>query len=274
MSADINESSSAELSVQPQEISLQPRVTVCPRCQHQRTADDRGPDWQCPSCGVAYNKATAAASAVVHQVISTSSTRRRQEVNRDPETETPSAISVSLQGRIGRLRYLAFSWPTIVLSALLGIMAAFTDPLHKTPGMILVIVVGVLWLWMPLRLMALRMHDLNQSAKWLLALILLPGLCFAAGKPQMGAVCSGFFWVVALFLILLPGSESDNDYGPPPGANTPLITVGAVLFLALMALGVVGNIELRRSGKLHSLFSRAPATARGPSESGNARNGR
>jgi len=43
---------------------------------------------------------------------------------------------------------------------------------------------GVLWMWVPLRLMALRMHDLNQSAKWLLALILFPGVFFALGKPS------------------------------------------------------------------------------------------
>lgn len=29
---------------------------VCPKCGHQRTAADVAPAWQCPACGIAYNK--------------------------------------------------------------------------------------------------------------------------------------------------------------------------------------------------------------------------
>jgi glutaredoxin len=32
----------------------------CPRCRYERQRTDTAPDWQCPSCGVAYNKAEAA----------------------------------------------------------------------------------------------------------------------------------------------------------------------------------------------------------------------
>jgi hypothetical protein len=34
----------------------------CPKCGHERTADDVGPDWQCPACGVAYSKVKAPTS--------------------------------------------------------------------------------------------------------------------------------------------------------------------------------------------------------------------
>jgi uncharacterized membrane protein YhaH (DUF805 family) len=143
----------------------------------------------------------------------------------------------------------------------LGIVAALIAPLHKTLGIILLILFGVLCLWMSLRLMALRLHDLNRSAKWLLALLLLPGAGFAVGGPQLEAICAGGFWMIALLLLVLPGSESDNDYGPPPGANTTLVTVGASLILVLMALGAVGNIRLMRSGKLNSALLRNQGTA-------------
>ena len=208
---------------------------------------------------MAYNKATAVAPAVAQKVDGTPGARGRPEANREElETVTPGALAFSLQGRIGRLRYLAFSWPTVLLSVVLGLVAALTHPVNR---MVLVVVVGVLWLWMPLRLMALRMHDLNQSAKWLLALMLLPGVGFALGKPQWGMLLSGLFWLVALLLIFLPGSESENDYGPPPGANTPWVTAGAVLFLALMAVGMIGNIKMVRSGKLHPALPGAAAPA-------------
>lgn len=32
---------------------------ICPHCNQTRQADDQTPDWQCPSCGKAYNKAGA-----------------------------------------------------------------------------------------------------------------------------------------------------------------------------------------------------------------------
>jgi uncharacterized protein len=31
-------------------------MTICPKCQYLRVATDTAPDWQCPKCGVAYNK--------------------------------------------------------------------------------------------------------------------------------------------------------------------------------------------------------------------------
>jgi uncharacterized membrane protein YhaH (DUF805 family) len=278
MNANINRTSSAELSLQPEAISLQPQAITCPKCQHKRTAADNGPDWQCPNCGIAYNKATAQADAVVHKVNRTSSARGRQEIDRDQwETFTPGVISLSLQGRIGRLRYLAFSWPNMALSGV-GMAAAVLGILHKqSPNIPLLILVGVLWFWLSLRLMALRLHDVNRSAKWLLALVLLPAVSAALhGGPQMVAICSGLFWVVALLLIVLPGSEGDNDYGPPPGANTILVKVGAALLIAFMALGVVANLKYMqyvRSGKLHAALSGAPGTSQEQPGSGNIQNG-
>jgi glutaredoxin len=32
--------------------------TTCPKCRYVRLPSDRAPDWQCPSCGVAYAKAS------------------------------------------------------------------------------------------------------------------------------------------------------------------------------------------------------------------------
>src|ERR1700730_18192176 len=110
MNANINERSSRQLSLQPEAtgLGLQPHALICPKCQYKRSADDHGPDWQCPSCGVAYNKATAPSPAVTHIVKSASRVRSSQAINRDEwETVTPGAIALSMTGRIGRLRYVA-----------------------------------------------------------------------------------------------------------------------------------------------------------------------
>ena len=170
-------------------------------------------------------------------------------------------MSLSMAGRIGRLRYLAFSWPIFALGSLLAMMAAVVVPQHKASGMILLILAAVLCLWMPLRLMAMRFHDVNLSAKWVLALLLFPGLAGAVGASHMVVICAGFFWVAAIVLVALPGSESENDFGPPPGDNTTAVKVGAGVVLFLMALGVIGNIRLMNSGKLNSVLSRDQRTA-------------
>ncbi len=189
----------------------------------------------------------------------------RREIERDElETVTPSALSLSLDGRIGRLRYLAYSWPMMVLSGL-AILAAV---IPKTPSMVksremLLIPLGVLfvlWIWTMLRLMALRLHDVNRSAKWVLVLLLLPGVGAVMGGPQMVPICTSMFWIVSLLLIVWPGSDGYNDYGPPAGPNTTLVKVGAGVVLALMALGVVGNIrymQYARTGKLNAAASGA-----------------
>jgi uncharacterized membrane protein YhaH (DUF805 family)/ribosomal protein L37AE/L43A len=265
MNANINERSSVGLGLQLQ-------VIICPKCQHKRTADDHGPDWQCPNCGVAYNKA-APSPAVTHIVDSASRERGSRD---DLETATPSALSLATDGRIGRLRYLAFGWPIIALSYLLGIPAVFIVPLHKALGVMLLILVGVLLFLLPLRLMALRMHDVNRSGKWMLALLLLPAAFSVLGGIQMVPIGTCFFWIIALLLVLVPGSEGYNDYGPPAGANTTLVKVGAVLFLALMALGVVANIKYMqyvRSGKLNSAHYKAEGIVAEQPGSGNVQSG-
>ena len=261
MNANINGRNSAGLSLQPQAV-------ICPKCQYKRTAADQCPEWQCPSCGVAYSKATAPSAAVALNVNSVRGPGGR-EIDRDElETVTPSVLSLFIDGRIGRLRYLAYSWPMMVLSGL-GILAAVvpkTPAMMKSREMLLipVAVLFVLWFLTMLRLMALRLHDVNRSAKWVLALLFLPALGSVLGGPQMAPICSSVFWIVSLLLIIWPGSEGYNDYGPPAGPNTTLVKVGAAVILALMALGVVANIkymQYARNAKLNASASGAQGAA-------------
>ena len=267
MNANINGRNSAGLSLQPQAV-------VCPKCQYKRTAADHCPEWQCPSCGVAYSKAAAPSAAVALNVNSVRGPGGR-EIDRDElETVTPSAFSLLIEGRIGRLRYLGYSWPMMVFSGL-GILAAVipkTPAMLKSREMLLIplAVLFVLWIWTMLRLMALRLHDVNRSAKWVLALLFLPALGSVMGGPQMVPICSSVFWIVSLLLIVWPGSEGYNDYGPPAGPNTTLVKVGAGVVLALMALGVVGNIkymQYARNAKLNASAAAALGAAEEQPES-------
>src|SRR6185312_7796624 len=250
-----------ELSLQPQGLSLQPGAIVCPKCQHKRTANDAGPEWQCPNCGIAYNKASPPSESVVRRASGGSGARSRPDVDRDEyDAATPSALSLSLTGRIGRLRYLAYFWPTTLLSICLVLLALRPSTVTNTSTIVLAVVLCALWVCVALRLMALRMHDLNQSSKWLLVMIFLPGVFAAFGKPQLAAMFSSLFWIGGLMLLLVPGTDGDNNYGSPPGPNTTWVKVGAGIYFVFIVVAVICNIQYVRyvrSGKLHSPLASA-----------------
>jgi hypothetical protein len=84
--------------------------------------------------------------------------------------------------------------------------------------------------------------------------------------PQMVPICSSIFWIASLLLIVWPGSEGYNDYGPPAGPNTTLVKVGAGVILAVMALAVVGNIKYMQYARNAKLDASAAAAALGADE--------
>lgn len=148
---------------------------------------------------------------------------------------TPHPLALSTQGRIGRLRYMAYSIPAylpLAVTSLIGfILTAVTD--SKTT---LVLFIGVGWLVtsvLGIRILILRLHDLNRSGWWILAGI----LAGAAG------VTSGATWLLilpgvgSLALLFWPGKHSSNDYGPPSGENTIWTIVGAVAMAGLTLVG-------------------------------------
>lgn len=70
-------------------------MTTCPKCHYRRVASDTAPDWQCPKCGVAYNKvgATSRPSARVKEDVMQS-----VEPGRSGKTMVVVLLLVSLAG--------------------------------------------------------------------------------------------------------------------------------------------------------------------------------
>ena len=177
------------------------------------------------------------------------------------EGETPPMFAFSLAGRMGRARVLAYTFPMMLVAALVGIVAAVLLPLSKVFGGIAVIAgVGML-AWFCLRLMVLRMHDINLSGKWLLGILVVFMLAGATQNLVLLGVASLVFWIGSLVIYcFIPGTNGDNDYGEAPGPNSTLVNVGAALFIALqlIQLGTLG------SGKYNNQF-KFPASRLGGS---------
>jgi uncharacterized membrane protein YhaH (DUF805 family) len=149
---------------------------------------------------------------------------------------TPHPLNVfSFEGRIGRLRYLAYAFPAylpvigaVVLGALLGrSMVLFS---------VLLILGGLATFALGVRIAVLRLHDLNLSGKWVL-LPLVPLLAIFTGSLVLMIGSTLFLILGTLALSFWPGNMMSNDYGPPPGPNTIWIIVGAVLFILLCLVG-------------------------------------
>lgn len=162
----------------------------------------------------------------------------------------PFLLGFSSKGRLGRMRFFAYSaliWVPIVLIILL---------MGKTMEnhMVLAIILMFLGLvWMPLRLVAMRMHDFNLSGKWLLLGFLLSGVAGAMQRPDLASQVSVLFWLSMIPISLWPGDAHENNYGPPGGENPLWVKVCAGLFALLQVLAVVGAGKLMHDGK--SLFA-------------------
>jgi len=142
------------------------------------------------------------------------------------EDKTYEPKIFSLNGRIGRLRYIGYSWALIFLCAIVcGILAAaliptFTRGNGGRPGGAAFAIVMLL-VYSPVIavsvIMAIhRLNDLDNSG-WLSLLSLVPFVNFFFG----------------LYLLSAPATNGRNKYGPMPSKNSPLLWVA--IFVPLIA---------------------------------------
>lgn len=133
----------------------------------------------------------------------------------------------STEGRIGRLRYLAYSFVTqIVLAFLAGLLAAVLIPTlggdsNATPvvfGLVALIYVPIL---VSVFVMAKRrLNDMNQTG-WFSLFMIVP---FAN-------------LILGLLLLFWPGTKGSNNYGPAPEKNSlAVILFGLVIPIALIGI--------------------------------------
>jgi uncharacterized membrane protein YhaH (DUF805 family) len=131
----------------------------------------------------------------------------------------------SIQGRIGRLRYLAWSLALVAVGMLVGALCVGVLSVSLVAGGLLGTVALVAFVVVSIQIGAQRLHDAGWSA-WLLLLNLVP-------------VVGSFF---PILMMAIPGNTGPNRYGPPPPGNTPRVKVLAILWLAVLALAVVAGM--------------------------------
>ncbi|MGF6592164.1 DUF805 domain-containing protein [Pseudomonas sp. 2835] len=125
---------------------------------------------------------------------------------------------MSLEGRIGRVRLLA--WSLVLFAATIGgifLVALLSSSMSLDLGGL--VMIGLL----SARILSMlfivqRLHDLNWSG-W---------FCWLSILPWVG----NFFILV---LVLMPGTRGSNRFGAPPVPNNNAVVILAWLWLVLVA---------------------------------------
>ena len=130
-------------------------------------------------------------------------------------------------GRIGRLRYLAWSMVLMLACMPLFAIAAGFFAASEILGGLLMVVVGIAVAVVGIMFGVQRLHDIGWSG-WLLLVSLVP-------------VVGGVF---SLLLFIIPGSTEANRFGSPPPPNSRAVKVLALLWLAMIALGIIAAITI------------------------------
>ncbi|MGY1919741.1 DUF805 domain-containing protein [Pseudomonas tolaasii] len=150
----------------------------------------------------------------------------------------------TIHGRIGRLRYLAWTLvltvATLVASGILftaGFAIATAAPtVAAIFGVLTGLALFVAMVWVSVQIGVQRLHDLGWSG-WLYLLNLVP------------LVNSVF----PLLLLVLPGNSGANQYGPPPPRNSTAVKVLATAWLALLPIMFAIVVALGMNGYLDQL---------------------
>ncbi|KRP42597.1 Uncharacterized membrane protein YhaH, DUF805 family [Pseudomonas libanensis] len=159
-----------------------------------------------------------------------------------PEFATLKVFTIN--GRIGRLRYLAWTLAlTVAMLVAAGIISTVGFAVATASPTIAIILGSLLGFALFVGLVVVsvqigvqRLHDLGWSG-WLYLLNLVP------------LVNSVF----PILLLVLPGNAGANQYGAPPPPNSTAVKILASLWLAFIPLMLIIGLTLGMNGYLDQL---------------------
>jgi uncharacterized membrane protein YhaH (DUF805 family) len=138
----------------------------------------------------------------------------------------------SFRGRIGRLRYLAYSFGIGVAAIFgFGLLVAMVAPMANQAMSAILPLYGLLIIFLLVTgamFGAQRLHDLDKSA-WMYLLMIL---------PIVGAI-------FALYLMFAPGTNGANRYGnPPPPNSSGVVLLAWMVPVFFVLVGILAAIAI------------------------------
>ncbi|MCW9012912.1 MAG: DUF805 domain-containing protein [Gammaproteobacteria bacterium] len=131
----------------------------------------------------------------------------------------------SAKGRLGRLRFIAYSIGfgfllNILVAMLGGFAAAGAGNMLISAGMV-VVYLGFIAVIIMLTIQ--RVHDFNYSG-WLALIMIIP--------------------LISLILWFVPGSQGANDYGNPAPPNSTGVVIAALIIPVIAIIGILAAIAI------------------------------
>jgi uncharacterized membrane protein YhaH (DUF805 family) len=224
----------ASLSLIPTDDEVQQATQVdtssmsCPKCGHQQAKAN-----ECAACGIIIEKYLARQAQLAEQpqaatTASNASPYAPPQANvaeRLPEFGELKVFGVN--GRIGRVRYLGWLMAMTLCSIpILGAWIGLTA-LSSTLGMLVIGLLSIAAIVVSVFIGVQRLHDIGWSG-WLLLVHLI---------PVVGSV-------FALLMLIIPGTQGANRFGPPPPPNSTSVKILAWLFLLIPISGIVAAIAI------------------------------
>lgn len=213
------------------------RLMTCPKCGHEQTKRD-----ECEQCGIIVEKYLARQAELASEppapstalVMAASPYAPPQaDLYTHGEHEYGTLKVFSLKGRIGRLRFVAWSLVAsaaffaafFALLTTVGIASLMTSHPSILTGLGLSALLGLAMLFINLSIGVQRLHDLGWSGwLWLLSIV-----------PLIG----GLFTFV---LMVLPGSRTANRYGAPPPPNGIAVKLLAGIWLFIVIAVILASL--------------------------------
>ena len=207
---------------------------TCPKCGHEQAQGI-----ECSACGIVIEKYLArqaqlaeaavtepAQAAVAAAAVASPYATPQAQVG-DVMPEYGELNYFTVDGRIGRVRYLGWSMAmTLLAIPIMGVFAGISA-LSSIFGGLLVILAVIAMVVVGVFIGAKRLHDIGWSA-WLWLLLLVP----AVGS------------VFAIIMLVVPGTPGPNRYGPPPPPNSKGVVVLAWTMLLVPIIGILAAIAL------------------------------
>jgi uncharacterized membrane protein YhaH (DUF805 family) len=136
-----------------------------------------------------------------------------------PKDEFGEVKVFSVSGRIGRVRYIGYSF---LIGFVVFLIGGMLSPFTLGISLVLAFVVGIVLQFM---LTIQRCHDFNMSG-WLSLIIIVPLAQFV-------------FWVV-------PGTEKENRWGkkPPPNTSSTIVLALVVPLVGIFLIGMLAAIAI------------------------------
>lgn len=199
---------------------------ICPKCAHEQPRAA-----ECSACGIIIEKYLARQA----ELAANPQPAAAQSPYAPPQAQVGEDLPAfgdlayfSASGRIGRVRYLGWSMGlTLLMIPLLAVVAGLATvvaPLGVVLGGAMIVAMLVATVFFGIQ----RLHDIGWSGwLWLLNFV-----------PVVGSV-------MALLMLLVPGSSGANRYGPPPPPNSRGVVVLAwscVVLPFLIGIGAAVSI--------------------------------